>query len=199
MRYGKTIWVQFAVAAIALVNATLPLLALISCPFNMPGYGAEQSYEINGGNVRNLTVSDWGVAAAALQRGAEAMLHASTAGDVRPLMDPDAGTGWKLAAAASIALDAAGVGNVPGVSTGTARQVAKEAAQTAKVLQTGGHTLNNSTLKGLDLTKEQAKGALEKLKKANGIPNDSHNKIMNNGDIFDSSGEYIDNIRLYLP
>jgi hypothetical protein len=111
------------------VSMALPLFAFTPCSFNMPGYGEKQSSEINGGNVRDLTGSDWGVAAAALQRGAEAMLNASTAGDVMTLMDPEAGTGWKLAAAASIALDAAGVGNVPVISTGTARQVAKEAAQ----------------------------------------------------------------------
>jgi hypothetical protein len=34
-----------------------------------------------------------------------------------------------------------------------------------EVLQTGGHTITNRTLKALDLTKDQAKRAMESLKK----------------------------------
>ena len=67
-----------------------------------------------------------------------------------------------------------------------------------KVLQTGGHILKPATLKGLNLTKQQGKTAIESMKKANGLRNDFHGKILNNGDVLDDLGNYIDNLFDYL-
>jgi len=53
----------------------------------------------------------------------------------------------------------------------------------SKVLQTGGHTLNNSTLKALGLTKGQGKIAIEALKQDLRLPANFHGKIMGNGDL----------------
>jgi hypothetical protein len=73
------------------------------------------------------------------------------------------------------------------------------AAKWGKTLQTGGHTLNNSTLKALGLTKEQGKNAIEALKKANGLRNNTHYKIMSNGDLVNPhTGQIIDNILHYI-
>jgi len=75
---------------------------------------------------------------------------------------------------------------------------ADEIAQpTARVLQTGGHTLSNSTVKQLGLSKDQAKGALETLKKENLIPNSAHGKIMDNGD-YVIDGQIVDNLKNYI-
>ena len=52
----------------------------------------------------------------------------------------------------------------------------------SKTLQTGGHTLNKSTLKALNLSKQQGKIAIEGLKKDMGLPANFHGKIMGNGD-----------------
>lgn len=68
-----------------------------------------------------------------------------------------------------------------------------------KVLQTGGHTIKNSTAKALGLSKGQVKNAIEKLKKYNRMRHDSHQKIMGNGDVIDShTGKYIDNLYDYV-
>ena len=93
---------------------------------------------------------------------------------------------------------------------GVERRLAKGGTQGAKslgaagkgfstTLQTGGHTLNNSTLKALGLTKEQGKFAIEALKKAEGLPNNFHPKIMGNGDYINAhTGEWIGNLFDYL-
>lgn len=68
-----------------------------------------------------------------------------------------------------------------------------------KTLQTGGHTLSNQTLKGLGLTKEQGKRAVEALKKAERLPNNFHPKIMANGDYVDAhTGEVKGNLYDYV-
>lgn len=41
--------------------------------------------------------------------------------------------------------------------------------------------MNNATLKALGLTKEQGKNAIEALKRAEGLPNNAHFKIMSDG------------------
>lgn len=46
-----------------------------------------------------------------------------------------------------------------------------------------GHTLNKTTLKALNLTKEQGKIAIEGLKKDLGLRSDFHGKILSNGDL----------------
>ena len=72
------------------------------------------------------------------------------------------------------------------------------AARGVKVLQTGGNILKPATLKALNLTKQQGKYAIESMKKANGLRNDFHGKIMSNGDILDDMGRLIDNLLDYL-
>jgi RHS repeat-associated protein len=74
-------------------------------------------------------------------------------------------------------------------------KAAVESTQTVKVLQTGGHTFNKSTLNGLGFTKEQGKQAIEALKKDRGVPNDFHGKILNTGEVLDSSGNSLGNLR----
>jgi hypothetical protein len=64
-------------------------------------------------------------------------------------------------------------------------------------LQTGGRTLSNSTLEALKLTKEQGKTAIEALKK--GIRNDSHGKILSNGDVIGKGGKWLGNLYDYVP
>jgi len=71
-------------------------------------------------------------------------------------------------------------------------------ARGVKVLQTGGHILKPATLRGLNLTKQQGKYAIESVKKANGLRNDFHGKIMSNGDVLDDMGRLIDNLLDYL-
>jgi len=69
-----------------------------------------------------------------------------------------------------------------------------------RTLQTGGRTLRNSTVKALGLTKEQAKRAIEALKKDLQLPNNFHQKIMSNGDVVNShTGEVVGNIHHYVP
>ena len=69
-----------------------------------------------------------------------------------------------------------------------------------KVLQSGGHTLNNSTLKALGLTKQQGKIAIEGLKDARGLPPNFHGKIMGNGDlVHPHTREVLGNLFDYLP
>jgi RHS repeat-associated protein len=68
-----------------------------------------------------------------------------------------------------------------------------------KVLQTGGHTLNKSTLKALGLTKEEGKIAIEALKKDIALPSDFHGQIMGNGDLRNATGEVLGNLFDYLP
>jgi hypothetical protein len=54
-----------------------------------------------------------------------------------------------------------------------------------KVLQSGGHTLTNRTLKGLGLNQQQANKAIEVMKKEYRIPSNFHGQIMSNGDYID--------------
>lgn len=69
----------------------------------------------------------------------------------------------------------------------------------SKTLQTGGHTLNKSTLKSLRLTKQQGKIAIEGLKKDIGLRPDFHGKIMGNGDfVHPNSGQVLGNLFDYL-
>ena len=79
----------------------------------------------------------------------------------------------------------------------SAKNPAEIVQPTARVLQTGGHTLSSSTVKQLGLSKDQAKGALETLKKENIIPNSAHGKIMDNGD-YVIDGQIVDNLKNYI-
>jgi RHS repeat-associated protein len=63
------------------------------------------------------------------------------------------------------------------------RSVGAAPKEFSTVLQSGGHTLNNSTLKTLGLTKEQGKIAIEALKTDLRLPANFHGKIMGNGDL----------------
>ena len=82
----------------------------------------------------------------------------------------------------------------------TAKQVVKaEVKGATKVLQSGGNTLNSSTLKALGLTKQQGKIAIEGLKKDILIPPNLHSKIMGNGDlVHPNSGKVLGNLFDYL-
>ena len=69
----------------------------------------------------------------------------------------------------------------------------------SKTLQTGGHTLNKSTLRALKLSKQQGKRAIEGLKKDLRLPSNFHGKIMGNGDlVHPHSRQVIGNLFDYL-
>ena len=68
-----------------------------------------------------------------------------------------------------------------------------------KVLQSGGQKLNPSTLKALNLTKEQGRNAIHALKREFNLPNNFHGKIMGNGDyIHPNTGKVIGNLFNYV-
>ncbi len=73
--------------------------------------------------------------------------------------------------------------------------------QAGKVLQTGGNTLRQSTVRALGLTRQEAHEATEALKKYNLLPPNYHfTKIMASGDVFDSeTGEWYGNLYDFLP
>ncbi len=58
----------------------------------------------------------------------------------------------------------------------------EKAGKGTTVLQSGGHILNNRTLKALGLNREQAKFAIEKLKEDYNLTPNFHSQIMSNGD-----------------
>ncbi|MCJ7724119.1 MAG: RHS repeat-associated core domain-containing protein, partial [Anaerolineales bacterium] len=69
-----------------------------------------------------------------------------------------------------------------------------------KVLQTGGNTITEGTQKALGLTKDQAKAAIEALKKLGGKRNDFHGQIFEDGTIYDpNTDKVIGNINDFLP
>jgi hypothetical protein len=71
-------------------------------------------------------------------------------------------------------------------------------AKGIKILQYGGHTINNSTLKALQISKEQGKIGIEAMKKANQLPPNFHGNIGSDGSFWSKAGEYVDNILDYL-
>lgn len=79
------------------------------------------------------------------------------------------------------------------------------AGRVPTVLQTGGNTLNKSTANtlnvrlGENLTSREWGRALESLKKDNGLRNDFHGRILDNGDYIDNAGKIIGNIGDFLP
>ena len=88
----------------------------------------------------------------------------------------------------------------PPVRSGFGARSIGAAERVPEVLQTGGHTITNHTRKALDLTKDQAKRAMEGLKKELGQGNSHHqHKILDNGDVLDShNGEWLGNLYDYL-
>jgi hypothetical protein len=88
--------------------------------------------------------------------------------------------------------EVANSGNIVRKSVGAAE------ANFDKVLQTGGNTINKATAEALGLTKEQAKMAIEGLKRDLGLPSDFHGKIMGNGDLRNDVGEILGNLFDYL-
>jgi hypothetical protein len=74
-----------------------------------------------------------------------------------------------------------------------------------KVLQTGGNKLSSRVSDelndyfGENLTKRDWGRALEGLKKDNGLRNDHHGRILDNGDYVNDAGDLIGNIADYLP
>jgi hypothetical protein len=84
-------------------------------------------------------------------------------------------------------------------STILSRSVGAARSGFTKTLQTGGHTLSNSTLKALGLTKEQGKIAIEALKRSEKLPNNFHGKIMGNGDLLNPhTNDIVGNLFDYL-
>ncbi len=79
------------------------------------------------------------------------------------------------------------------------------AGRVPTVLQTGGHTLNKNTARilndqlGVNLTSREWGRALEALKKDNGLRNDFHGRILDNGYYIDDAGNIIGSIEDYLP
>jgi hypothetical protein len=69
-----------------------------------------------------------------------------------------------------------------------------------RVLQNGGRTINDSTAKALNqkfdenLTSREWGRKLEKLKNFEKNSNDSHGRIMGNGDYYTPNGDYVGNI-----
>jgi RHS repeat-associated protein len=84
-------------------------------------------------------------------------------------------------------------------TSGIVRSVGADVNNFGKVIQTGGHTLSNSTLKILGLTKEEGKIAIEGLKDANLLPPDFHGKITEFGHVLTREGGYVDYLFDYLP
>ena len=79
------------------------------------------------------------------------------------------------------------------------------AGRVPNVLQSGGNTLNKSTANALNeslgesMTNREWGRALEALKKDNGLRNDFHGRILDNGNYVDKSGNVIGNIGDYVP
>ncbi|PIQ42714.1 MAG: hypothetical protein COW05_08365 [Gammaproteobacteria bacterium CG12_big_fil_rev_8_21_14_0_65_46_12] len=73
------------------------------------------------------------------------------------------------------------------------------------MLQSGGNKLSNRVSDGLNdyfgekLTKRDWGRALEGLKKDNGLRNDHHGRILDNGDYINDAGDRLGNIADYLP
>jgi RHS repeat-associated protein len=65
-----------------------------------------------------------------------------------------------------------------------------------EVLQTRGHTITDRVRKALGLTKDEAKMAMEKLKRSQGQgPSHHQHKILDNGDVLDANtGEWLGNL-----
>ena len=119
--------------------------------------------------------------------------------------NPSSGDAW-------IGLAMSGVAWVPGAGDAVkaaykgGKQVAKKSVKAVssvmtpvRTLQTGGHTLNSSTLRTLGVTREQGQRAIEALKRDMHLPHDFHGKIMSDGSVFDNKGNSIGNIYDYLP
>ena len=64
-------------------------------------------------------------------------------------------------------------------------------------MQTGGHTIEPTTIKALGIDPEKAKDRIEKMKKSEGRPAGEHNhKIMDNGDVVDAkTGKVLGNLK----
>ena len=134
-----------------------------------------------------------------------------TAANIKNVWDnPGSGEAWMGLAMSGVAW-VPGVGDAAKGAYRTARITAEEvgrgaikqfdnaARQGNSVLQTGGHTLKNSTLRRLGLSKEKGKQAIEAMKKDHLIPNNFHGKILLNGEVLDSAGKSIGNVYDYLP
>jgi len=134
-----------------------------------------------------------------------------TAANIKNVWDnPGSGEAWAGLAMSGVAW-VPGIGDAAKGAYRTARSTAEEvgrgaikqfdnvARQGNSVLQTGGHTLKNSTLRRLGLSKEQGKQAIEAMKKDRLVPNDFHGKILANGEVLDSAGNAIGNVYDYLP
>jgi RHS repeat-associated protein len=89
-------------------------------------------------------------------------------------------------------------GNVVGFAPITGIAPTPGFAKGVKIIQYGGHTLENGTLKILNITKEEGKIGIESLKEAHGLPPDFHGNIGIDGSFWSKAGKYIDNILDYI-
>jgi len=79
-------------------------------------------------------------------------------------------------------------------------RLVEKAGMGAYVLQSRGHTLSNRTLKGLGLTKEQARTAVHALKNHYLLRPDFHGHIFSDGSyVHPHSGHVIDNLFNFVP
>jgi len=68
----------------------------------------------------------------------------------------------------------------------------------SRVIQRGGHTVKPGTATKLGMTRDEARNAIEELKKYNVLPNDAQLDIWSNGDIsWARSKEILDNLWNY--
>jgi RHS repeat-associated protein len=68
----------------------------------------------------------------------------------------------------------------------------------SKIIQRGGNTISNATLKAWKLTQEQAYKAIHAFKREKGLGNKDHKNFHQNGDISDSRGNILGNIHRYV-
>jgi RHS repeat-associated protein len=79
------------------------------------------------------------------------------------------------------------------------------AARAARVLQSGGRTVSRRTADalneyaGTNLSRREIGRALESLKRAEGVPNNVHGQILDNGDLLDDAGNLVGNLIDYFP
>lgn len=67
-----------------------------------------------------------------------------------------------------------------------------------RTLQTGGHTINQSTAKALGMRRGQVKSGVEAIKVDNGLTNNFHGKIMSDGSYINPhTGRTLGNIKHY--
>jgi RHS repeat-associated protein len=81
---------------------------------------------------------------------------------------------------------------------GFSAKASKSLFVSSKIIQRGGNTISNSTLKAWKLTKEQGYKAIHAFKKEVGLGNKDHTNFHENGNISNSKGDVLGNIHDYV-